>query len=782
MSMTFTSQAYLDSLSVEERQKVFRSHASLGFHPTTRDELLVSERDRYAGMYILGVQGVGKSGLLENMIAQDAAAGRAIIVVDAHGDLTRNCLQEPPLQRVAQTYVLDLLDEGWPIGVNQFARTKLTTEVERAQAIERVMHVFEALWPEVLSHQHLPRYVRAATIVFLANPGATLVDMYAFLLDERLRRRMLQNVTDHTVRTFWETQYENLSDVEKHRRVLPLLGRLETLFMGRSLVRNVVGQRATTINFRKAIENREIVFIPLPIKQLGEVAQLVGTILISQLHAALFSFADIPEANRPGVSLFIDEFQHFVTRNIDSLFTEGRKFGMRLTVGHQYRGQLDEAPYLKDSTMTARTKVCFQLTLADSRELAGLFQSAGQETRPQDIETHPTKVLLERGSDDPQVRTFIEIYLRPLLSYKRGNKVDIEDRQFVIDLIHGSRFKDLYVADPTPYLDNLLYEVMRTGNANLDIPIDAVLGFANCGRKFFSAARNMKGARELTAQVAYPAYLMTDAAALYHRVMRLSRMRCRPGVFCRLIVRDERYALNQPGFVHLSRASSSQGLRDGLWRGVRTDMSETLSVAVGVLQALANIGILITIAFLAVQTHASTKTAEEARLLRVADIFRSVNLQYDDIISELPPEINEKDPTTGKPTTDLASLRTYADQPGFSPGRAVKAIWRYYYMTRAEYELCRMGIPTDEIWSGWLSGILASFHIPAFQETWKQMAENERPDRPMAHIGYYDFMELARTNPELLRRECSTVQGLIEWANRFSSAAIPVSAAKYVRS
>jgi hypothetical protein len=31
--------------------------------------------------------------------------------------------------------------------------------------------------------------------------------------------------------------------------------------MGRSLVRNIVGQRRTTINFRQAIERREIIFI-----------------------------------------------------------------------------------------------------------------------------------------------------------------------------------------------------------------------------------------------------------------------------------------------------------------------------------------------------------------------------------------------------------------------------------------------------------------------------------------------------------------------------------------
>lgn len=197
---------------------------------------------------------------------------------------------------------------------------------------------------------------------------------------------------------------------------------------------------------------------------------------------------------------------------------------------------------------------------------------------------------------------------------------------------------------------------------------------------------------------------------------------------------------------------------------------QDLPIAVSVLAALANLGILITIAFLAVQTRASTKAAEEARLLRIADIYRSLNTQYDAIIAELPTEINTKDPTSQQYTTDLATLKRYADQPGYTPGKAVRAIWRYYYMTRAEYELCRMGVLTDEIWSGWLAGIRGSFQYPAFREIWQEYYTQEHPNPPTAHVGYYTFMELARTDPQALMRECGTVRGLMAWSKRQAKA------------
>src|SRR5581483_9873762 len=279
--------------------------------------------------------------------------------------------------RLNQTYLLDMEDEAYPFGVNVFATGKLETSVAATQAVERIMHIFEVLWADVLSQQNLPRYVRAATITLLSNPGSTLVDMYRFLLDDQVRKRMLQRITEPTVRQFWQTQYDDLREAERLRRVQPLIGRLESLFMGRSLVRNIVGQRKSTINFRQAIENREVTFIKLPVKTVTQDARLIGTMIMAQIHAAVFSYADVAESERPGVSLYVDECQHFTTSDFSELLSEGRKFGMKLTLAHQYRNQLPS--FLQDSTITARTKIVFQTTPQDGRELASVFPAAQEE-------------------------------------------------------------------------------------------------------------------------------------------------------------------------------------------------------------------------------------------------------------------------------------------------------------------------------------------------------------------------------------------------------------------
>src|SRR3989442_1352234 len=92
--MPFFSDEYLGSLSKTELNELYDNHTFLGYHPETQDYFIIPDIDRYAGMYILGVQGVGKSSLLEFLIIQDINKGKAIIVIDPHGDLVDHVIAQ----------------------------------------------------------------------------------------------------------------------------------------------------------------------------------------------------------------------------------------------------------------------------------------------------------------------------------------------------------------------------------------------------------------------------------------------------------------------------------------------------------------------------------------------------------------------------------------------------------------------------------------------------------------------------------------------------------------
>jgi hypothetical protein len=493
----FVSQPHWGRLHANRRAEL----TVLGYHPETHDELFIPDRDRDIGIYLLGKPGSGKSGLLQNMIIADMMSALSAIVLDPHEDLIDNLLHHIPPFRREDTFVLDMRDEAFPFGVNVFNTGPLPNEMARAAAAERIRHIFDVLWEDVLNQANLPRYLDNAIKVFLANPGRTLLDMYTFLLDDSFRRQLLQSVNDPMVKQFWQLQYDSLPPNTRISKVQPLLGRLEQLFSGR-LAQNILGQRDNSINFREAIERRHTLLIKLPTKQIEQVARLIGTVLVAQIHAALFSFADLPPDKRPGVSLYLDEFQHFATKDIEELFTEGRKFGMRLTIAHQYRDKLSKE--LQAATMTAYTKVCFSLTPKDGLEMAHEFPAPEQGITPERVDPHPAETLTNHPHLHPLVvQEFIECYLRPVLLQQvgsHGNKIKITDPGFgAMDLASavmgsGKQYQRYIpeVENPITYLDYMLQQVMVTGDYLMPIFPEAVAGFANCGVSFWQKVQSMR--------------------------------------------------------------------------------------------------------------------------------------------------------------------------------------------------------------------------------------------------------------------------------------------------
>jgi hypothetical protein len=393
--MPYRFEEHLQHLSDAARTRWYASHTRLGWHPTTNDGFYVADQDRPSSVHITGVPGSGKSGCIENIVAQDAEKG-AVIFIDPHGDSIDKVVSRMPEAMLRRTYIIDPTDEAYPFGLNPLSIPKPKTSLEFSQAVDSLMHIIEVIWPQSLGQQHLPLFLRASVVTLLSNPGTTLLDMQRLLKDEFFRQELVANVQDLSVREFWN-DYDRLSPALQRQLTEPLTNRLGAFFIARPLIRNIIGQTENTIDPRKAIEDALLLFIKLPVKILKQDAQLLGVILMARIHQAIFSFADTPPEKRPGVSLVVDEFQNFVSPDFAELLTESRKFGAKTTIVHQQLSQLPQ--YLQDATATARTHIVFQSTLDDSKTLAGYFPNAATAVRPENLETDVAKYLLTRGGD-----------------------------------------------------------------------------------------------------------------------------------------------------------------------------------------------------------------------------------------------------------------------------------------------------------------------------------------------------------------------------------------------
>jgi hypothetical protein len=487
----------------------------LGKNPKTGKAFVLEMADRYPGFYILGNQGTGKSSFIETQIYQDALQGNGVIVIDPHGDLVDHTVAALPLNRIRDTYVLDLTDEEFPFGCNLFSTAeKLTSQLGRSKAISRILHMFDIIWPESSGQQWFPRLLRAGTITFLDNPRTTLVDMQRLITREDYRAQLLKNVTDPTVLDFWD-DFNHAKEAEQDRRSAPLVGRLEGLFMGQGLVRNIVGQRVNSISFRQAIEEKQIILIKLPIREAEAEAKLVGTILLAQIQAAIFSFADTPPEKRPGVSVYVDEFQNFIGDDVEVLFTQGRKYGLRLTVAHQTRNQITSK--LQEATATAFTKVCFRLTAGDANEMAQYYPA--NSPNREKVEAHACAKMHDHLTDyGEDCRFFVEEFLRPVKRHGHGDFIVITDvgsswKVFATALAtDGNAHPKVKVENPVLYLDPLFYEVMQSGNPHLPIPREALVGLSDVHRpSFYQLALHLKpGDALLSPRPDYPPHLVVQ--------------------------------------------------------------------------------------------------------------------------------------------------------------------------------------------------------------------------------------------------------------------------------
>jgi type IV secretory pathway TraG/TraD family ATPase VirD4 len=72
------------------------------------------------------------------------------------------------------------------------------------------------------------------------------------------------------------------------------------------------------------------------------VSHLLRALLTTTIAQAALSRADMPAAHRRVFHLYADEFQSFATESFALILSEARKYGLTLTMAHQYLDQVPE--------------------------------------------------------------------------------------------------------------------------------------------------------------------------------------------------------------------------------------------------------------------------------------------------------------------------------------------------------------------------------------------------------------------------------------------------------
>lgn len=333
--------------------------------------------DRLRHMYIIGKSGTGKSTIFETMISQDIANGFGVGVLDPHGETIDRILERIPDERVDDVIYFDPSDVDYPVGLNLLEMQDLSQKNIMASAlVSAIKHHFDYSWGPRL--EYLLNY---AILTLLEVQGTTMLGITRLMEDDNYRNFILYHVKDPLVLKFWETEFKNMKSNPKliTEAVAPIQNKVNR-FLASSTIRNILGQRKSTIDIEWAMNNGKILLMNLSKGKIGEDnANLLGALLVSRIQFFALQRAKIPPEQRRPFYLYVDEFQNFATGSFESILSESRKYGLGLYLTHQYTAQLPEN-LLKAVLGNVGTIITFALGAPDAKVLQAEFAPFFTET------------------------------------------------------------------------------------------------------------------------------------------------------------------------------------------------------------------------------------------------------------------------------------------------------------------------------------------------------------------------------------------------------------------
>ncbi|MBI5732932.1 type IV secretion system DNA-binding domain-containing protein [Candidatus Jorgensenbacteria bacterium] len=333
----------------------------------------IKRNDRRQHLYVIGKTGTGKSAMLHNMMVQDIANGEGLCVVDPHGELVESILQKIPKERLDDVIYFNPADIDYHIGFNVL---ELPDPKYKHLVASGLMGIFTKIWSNVWSAR-MEYILNNAILALLDTPGTTLLGITRILVDKEYRQKIVSNVKDPVVKSFWIHEFEEWSAQFRNEAIAPIQNKVGQ-FLSTAIVRNIVGQSKSTIDIFDIMNSGKIFLVNVSKGRIGEDnSALLGAMLITKIQLAAMERVRVPENERIDFYLYVDEFQNFATDSFASILSEARKYRLNLILAHQYVGQLvtDVSTKVRDAVFgNVGTMLVFRVGAADAEFLEPEFE------------------------------------------------------------------------------------------------------------------------------------------------------------------------------------------------------------------------------------------------------------------------------------------------------------------------------------------------------------------------------------------------------------------------
>ena len=319
----------------------------LGFNDYrgVKTEIRMTDDDRRRHIYTVGQTGTGKSTFLQEMAKQDARNGKGLCFIDPHGDAIEDILTAIPKERAEDVILFDPADIERPFGLNLLEYDPTKPE-QKTFVINEMIGIFDQLYDlKATGGPMFEQYMRNAMLLIMDDPetGSTLLEISKVLADEDFRQLKLSRCQNPIVVDFWTKEAEKAGGEAALANMVPYITSKLTTFISNDMMRPIISQQKSTINFREVMDKKKILLVNLSKGKIGEInARLLGMVVVGKILMSALSRVDTPESERIDFYLYMDEFQNVTTNSIAQILSEARKYKLNLIIAHQFIAQLKE--------------------------------------------------------------------------------------------------------------------------------------------------------------------------------------------------------------------------------------------------------------------------------------------------------------------------------------------------------------------------------------------------------------------------------------------------------
>ena len=347
-------------------------------------EFGIMPQDRSKHMYVIGKTGMGKSTLLEYIAIQDIQKGNGITFMDPHGHSVEELLDYVPDSRVRDCIYFSPSDINHPIALN------IMEDVghgKRHLVASSMMSAFKKIWGEESWSDRMEHILNNTILALLEYPNSTLLDVTRMYANKAFRKDVVDNIKDIQVKYFWTDEFERYTDrtaAEATPAIQNKIGQLTT----NPILRNIIGQPKTSIDFKDMINNKKIFLVNLAKGRIGETnSAMLGIFLSTKLYLTTLERAEFSRSELSKLApmnLIIDEFQSFASDAFSNILSESRKYKLNLVLAHQHISQVEDK--IRESILgNVGTMISFKIGPLDAEVMEMMFTHTSKNVLAQDL-------------------------------------------------------------------------------------------------------------------------------------------------------------------------------------------------------------------------------------------------------------------------------------------------------------------------------------------------------------------------------------------------------------